>query len=48
MDTLDTHHAYLLAKDGEPVGLLQTYEPEAGTGSASATRWNPVTSASTC
>ncbi|MFF5495687.1 GNAT family N-acetyltransferase [Streptomyces aquilus] len=29
MDTLDTHHAYLLEKDGEPVGLLQTYEPEA-------------------
>ena len=29
LDTLDTHHAYLLEKDGEPVGLLQTYEPEA-------------------
>ncbi|MEU6374011.1 GNAT family N-acetyltransferase [Streptomyces sp. NPDC046909] len=29
MDTLDTHHAYLIEKDGEPVGLLQTYEPEA-------------------
>jgi len=29
MDTLDTHHAYLLEKDGEPAGLLQTYEPEA-------------------
>ncbi|MEU5887649.1 GNAT family N-acetyltransferase [Streptomyces sp. NPDC047461] len=29
MDTLDTHHAYLLEKDGEPVGLLQTYEPTA-------------------
>lgn len=29
MDTLDTHHAYLLERDGEPVGLLQTYEPEA-------------------
>lgn len=29
MDTLDTHHAFLLEKDGEPVGLLQTYEPEA-------------------
>ncbi|MGW7209625.1 GNAT family N-acetyltransferase [Streptomyces sp. NPDC054837] len=29
MDTLDTHHAYLLEKEGEPVGLLQTYEPEA-------------------
>ncbi|MDN3023867.1 GNAT family N-acetyltransferase [Streptomyces sp. S.PB5] len=29
MDTLDTHHAYLIEKDGEPAGLLQTYEPEA-------------------
>lgn len=29
MDTLDTHHAYLLVKDGEPAALLQTYEPEA-------------------
>ncbi|MEU6143460.1 GNAT family N-acetyltransferase [Streptomyces sp. NPDC047081] len=29
MDTLDTHHAFLLVRDGEPVGLLQTYEPEA-------------------
>ncbi|MEU9912028.1 GNAT family N-acetyltransferase [Streptomyces sp. NPDC051001] len=29
MDTLDTHHAYLIEKDGEPVGVLQTYEPEA-------------------
>jgi hypothetical protein len=29
METLDTHHAYLIEKDGEPVGLLQTYEPEA-------------------
>ncbi|WP_030609296.1 GNAT family N-acetyltransferase [Streptomyces fulvoviolaceus] len=29
MDTLDTHHAFLLEKDGEPAGLLQTYEPEA-------------------
>ncbi|MEV5437201.1 GNAT family N-acetyltransferase [Streptomyces sp. NPDC052682] len=27
--TLDTHHAYLLVKDGEPAALLQTYEPEA-------------------
>lgn len=27
--TLDTHHAYLAVRDGEPVGLLQTYEPEA-------------------
>ncbi|MHC3471156.1 GNAT family N-acetyltransferase [Streptomyces sp. 7R007] len=29
MDTLDTHHAFLIVKDGEPVGLLQTYEPAA-------------------
>jgi hypothetical protein len=29
LDTLDTHHAFLAVKDGEPVGLLQTYEPEA-------------------
>lgn len=29
MDTLDTHHAYLVVKDGAPAALLQTYEPEA-------------------
>ncbi|MFF4020221.1 GNAT family N-acetyltransferase [Streptomyces sp. NPDC001843] len=29
MDSLDTHHAFLLLKDGAPAGLLQTYEPEA-------------------
>ncbi|MFE2296733.1 GNAT family N-acetyltransferase [Streptomyces sp. NPDC059445] len=29
METLDTHRAYLLVKDGEPVALLQTYEPAA-------------------
>ncbi|MEU9454640.1 GNAT family N-acetyltransferase [Streptomyces sp. NPDC048277] len=29
MATLDTHHAHLAEKDGEPVALLQTYEPEA-------------------
>ncbi|GGS88710.1 GNAT family N-acetyltransferase [Streptomyces chromofuscus] len=29
MDTLDTHHAYLVVKDGEPAALFQTYEPEA-------------------
>ncbi|MFJ8539132.1 GNAT family N-acetyltransferase [Streptomyces sp. NPDC093591] len=29
MDTLDTHHAFLVLRDGEPVALLQTYEPEA-------------------
>ncbi|ANB07248.1 siderophore biosynthesis protein [Streptomyces ambofaciens] len=29
MDTLDTHHAFLVVKDGEPAALLQTYDPEA-------------------
>jgi hypothetical protein len=29
MATLDTHHAFLLVKDGRPVALLQTYEPDA-------------------
>ncbi|MEU3252924.1 GNAT family N-acetyltransferase [Streptomyces sp. NPDC006997] len=29
MDTLDTHHAFLLLREDEPVALLQTYEPEA-------------------
>ncbi|MFF8448929.1 GNAT family N-acetyltransferase [Streptomyces leeuwenhoekii] len=29
MDTLDTHHALLLVRDGEPAALLQTYEPDA-------------------
>jgi hypothetical protein len=29
MDTLGTHHAHLVVKDGEPAALLQTYEPEA-------------------
>jgi RimJ/RimL family protein N-acetyltransferase len=29
MDTLSTHHAFLIVRDGEPVALLQTYEPEA-------------------
>lgn len=29
MDTLDTHHAYLVLKDGTPAALLQTYEPHA-------------------
>ncbi|GAA3910659.1 hypothetical protein GCM10023084_73460 [Streptomyces lacrimifluminis] len=29
LDTLDTHHAYLLVQNGTAVGLLQTYEPEA-------------------
>ena len=27
MAGLDTHHAFLIVKDGEPVALLQTYEP---------------------
>ncbi|KOV65699.1 siderophore biosynthesis protein [Streptomyces sp. AS58] len=29
LDTLDTHHAFLMVRDSEPVGLFQTYEPEA-------------------
>ncbi|MGW5327374.1 GNAT family N-acetyltransferase [Streptomyces sp. NPDC004014] len=29
MATLDTHHAHLVTKDGEPAALLQTYEPGA-------------------
>ncbi|MFE7897956.1 GNAT family N-acetyltransferase [Streptomyces sp. NPDC057424] len=29
MDTLATHHAFLVVRDGAPVALLQTYEPEA-------------------
>ncbi|MFF3878424.1 GNAT family N-acetyltransferase [Streptomyces sp. NPDC001978] len=29
MADLATHHAYLVVKDGTPVALLQTYEPEA-------------------
>jgi hypothetical protein len=27
VDSLDTHHAYLMSIDDEPVGLFQTYEP---------------------
>ncbi|MFI8188343.1 GNAT family N-acetyltransferase [Streptomyces sp. NPDC085946] len=29
MDTLDTHHAFLVVRDGEAAALLQTYEPDA-------------------
>ncbi|MFJ3235108.1 GNAT family N-acetyltransferase [Streptomyces sp. NPDC086787] len=29
LHTLDTHHAYLVVKDGRPAALLQTYEPGA-------------------
>ncbi|MEW2162739.1 GNAT family N-acetyltransferase [Streptomyces sp. NPDC007084] len=29
LDKLTTHHAFLVEKDGEPVALLQTYDPEA-------------------
>ncbi|MFF5472699.1 GNAT family N-acetyltransferase [Streptomyces achromogenes] len=29
MAGLDTHHAHLVTKDGEPAALLQTYEPSA-------------------
>ena len=27
VDSLDTHHAYLVSVDGAPVALLQTYQP---------------------
>ncbi|WP_205328328.1 GNAT family N-acetyltransferase [Glycomyces sp. YM15] len=29
LDSLDTHHAYLVLRDAEPIALLQTYEPDA-------------------
>jgi penicillin G amidase len=29
LDSLDTHHAYLLLRDQKPVALFQTYEPDA-------------------
>ncbi|GAA2171749.1 hypothetical protein GCM10009783_53840 [Glycomyces lechevalierae] len=29
LDSLDTHHAYLLLRDAKPVALFQTYEPDA-------------------
>lgn len=29
LDSLTTHHAYLVHHDGRPVGLFQTYEPAA-------------------
>ncbi|MCC3770485.1 GNAT family N-acetyltransferase [Streptomyces sp. UNOC14_S4] len=29
LDSLTTHHAYLIHRDGVPVALFQTYEPEA-------------------
>lgn len=29
VDSLETHHAYLMRLDGEPVGIFQTYEPAA-------------------
>ncbi|WUI97905.1 acetyltransferase [Streptomyces sp. NBC_00391] len=29
LEAFDTHHAYLAVHEDEPVGLLQTYEPEA-------------------
>jgi hypothetical protein len=27
LDSMETHHAYLIRLDGEPAGLFQTYEP---------------------
>ncbi|MCG5439309.1 GNAT family N-acetyltransferase [Micromonospora foliorum] len=29
VDSLPTHHAYLITVDGDPVGLFQSYQPEA-------------------
>lgn len=29
LDSLSTHHAYLVRRDGQPVALFQTYQPEA-------------------
>ncbi|MGC4807892.1 GNAT family N-acetyltransferase [Micromonospora sp. DT233] len=29
LDSLETHHAYLIRRDGRPVALFQTYEPAA-------------------
>ncbi|MEE1754829.1 GNAT family N-acetyltransferase [Streptomyces sp. SP18CS02] len=29
LDSLTTHHAFMVHRDGEPVALFQTYEPEA-------------------
>ncbi|MDA1362831.1 GNAT family N-acetyltransferase [Glycomyces luteolus] len=29
LDSLETHHAYLALRDGEPIALVQTYEPDA-------------------
>ncbi|WMX47679.1 GNAT family N-acetyltransferase [Streptomyces roseicoloratus] len=29
LDSLETHHGFLVRLDGEPVALFQTYEPEA-------------------
>ncbi|WP_329136843.1 acetyltransferase [Streptomyces sp. NBC_01476] len=29
LDSLDTHHAYLVSLDGRPVALFQTYQPQA-------------------
>ena len=28
VDALETHHAFLLRRDGEPIALVQTYAPE--------------------
>jgi penicillin amidase len=29
LDSLDTHHAYLILLDDQPIGIFQTYEPSA-------------------
>ncbi|VXC10777.1 Siderophore biosynthesis domain protein [Arthrobacter sp. 9AX] len=28
LDSLDTHHGYLMVVDGQPAGIFQTYEPQ--------------------
>ena len=28
LDSLDTHHGYLMTVDGQPAGIFQTYEPQ--------------------
>ncbi|GAB4000814.1 hypothetical protein GCM10029992_34100 [Glycomyces albus] len=47
LDSLTTHHAYLVLRDDEPVALFQTYEPDADP-VGSTTTSSPGTSGSTC
>ena len=46
VDGLTTHHAFLIRRDGLPIVLLQTYEPE-NDPVGEVTRCNPAMSAST-